>query len=112
MNLHLRLQNSLGLRMWDIVSLCPNLAYLCFDGSERNASRIPTSIGATPNNIFRTLTRVMMRAVKAESVPTLVQALNSAAAAVSLTARDLRLEIWGPKVNLRCRAWAIARNLG
>lgn len=68
--------------MWDIIPLCPNLRYLCFSSLERNASRIPASIGTTPNNVFRTLTRIAMEGVQAKSVPVLVGAINAAAAAL------------------------------
>ncbi|KZV71005.1 hypothetical protein PENSPDRAFT_685014 [Peniophora sp. CONT] len=82
-NLHLQLQNGLGLRMWDIIPLCPNLRYLCFSSLETNASRIPASIGASPNNVFRSLTHVAMEGVRAESVPVLIRAMNTAAAALA-----------------------------
>ncbi|VDC05787.1 unnamed protein product [Peniophora sp. CBMAI 1063] len=82
-NLHLRLQNGLGLRMWEIIPLCPQLLYLCFSSLEANASRIPASLALASNNIFRTLTRVIMEGVQASSVSILIRALNAAATALA-----------------------------
>ncbi|KZV71010.1 hypothetical protein PENSPDRAFT_664693 [Peniophora sp. CONT] len=94
-NLHLFLQNGIGLRIWEIVPLCPNLRYLSFSSHERAGSRIPASIGSSTNN-FRMLTRISLRGIQAKSVRFLIRALNDAASILDpnpLPLTHLRLDV-------------------
>lgn len=96
-NLHLILQNALGLRMWEIVPLCSNLRYLSFYSQKETASRIPANI-ATSTNLFCTLTRISLRGVLAKSVRFLIQALNE----TTFTMEPRRLPLTHVRLDVKC----------